>query len=66
MVGLGVSSSPLFAMLAMKNSVILPTAIGISSAIFGSASIYAYTRPKDSLLTWGSSLYGALFGMIGL
>lgn len=66
MVGLGISSSPLFAMLAMKNPIILPTAIGISSFIFGSASLYAYTRPKDALLSWGSSLYGALFGMIGL
>lgn len=40
--------------------------IVLSASIFGSASLYAYTRPKDSLISWGSSLYSALFGMIGL
>lgn len=45
---------------------ILPTAIGISSAVFGSASLYAYYKPSGSLLSWGSALYSGLLGMIGL
>lgn len=56
MAGLGLSSSPLFAMVSMQNPAILPTAIGISTFMFGSASLYAYTRPSGALLSWGSSL----------
>jgi len=63
---LGLTAAPLFAHYAMINPAILPTAIGLSAAIFASASAYAYTRPKDSLLTWGSSLYSGLIGLIGL
>jgi len=50
----------------MINPAILPTSILISTAIFGSASAYAYTRPKDSLIGWGSSLYAGVFGLIGI
>jgi len=64
--GLGLSASPFFMYLAASNPTILPAAIGISSAIFGSASVYALMQPKGSLLSWGSSLRGALFGIIGL
>lgn len=40
--GLGLSASPLFAMYSMVNPAILPASCAISTAIFGSASIYAY------------------------
>lgn len=53
MAGLGLSASPLFAMVSMQNPAILPTAIGISTGLFGAASFYAYSRPKDSLMSWG-------------
>lgn len=66
MAGLGLAAAPLFAKASLINPAILPTAIAVSTAIFGASSIYAYTRPKDSLLSWGKSLYGALFGLIGL
>jgi len=66
MAGLGLSASPLFAMVSMQNPAILPTSILISSCLFGAASMYAYSKPKDSLLSWGSSLYGCLYGLIGM
>ncbi|EAR82409.1 inhibitor of apoptosis-promoting Bax1 protein (macronuclear) [Tetrahymena thermophila SB210] len=66
MAGLGLSSSVLFGSLHMINPAILPLSIGITGAVFGSASLYALYKPKDSLLSWGSSLYAGLFGMIGL
>ena len=64
--GLGLMSAPLFAKAALINPAILPTSIALTTGIFGAASLYAYTRPKDALLSWGSSLYGALWGLIGL
>lgn len=48
------------------NPVILPTAVVLSTGIFASASAFAYSRPKGSLLSWGSSLYAGLIGIIGL
>jgi FtsH-binding integral membrane protein len=66
MAGLGLSFAPMMGMFNMVNPAIIPTSIVLSASIFGSASLYAYTRPKDSLISWGSSLYSALFGMIGL
>ena len=53
-------------MLAKINPTILPASLAVTSLIFGSASVYAYMQPKDSLLSWGKSLQGALFGIIGL
>lgn len=66
MAGLGLSSSVLFGALNIVNPAILPLSIGITGAVFGSASLYAYMKPKDSLLSLGSSLYAGLFGLIGL
>lgn len=64
--GLGLGVSPLFAHASKITPEIVPTAMATNTPIFGASSLYAYTRPKDSLLTWGSSLYGCLFGIIGL
>lgn len=66
MAGLGLTAAPMMGMFNMVNPAIVPTAAVVSASIFGAASLYAYTRPKDSLISWGSSLYSALFGMIGL
>ena len=35
---------------------ILPSAIGISAAIFGGASLVAYSMPKDKMLSAGKML----------
>ncbi len=53
-------------MAANINPAILPASIAITTILFGSASAYAYMKPKDSLLSWGSSLYAGLIGLIGL
>jgi len=66
MAGLGLSSSVLFGALNIINPAILPISIGITGAVFGSASLYALYKPKGSLLGLGSSLYAGLFGLLGL
>lgn len=66
MAGLGVSAAPMLGMFNMVNPAIVPTAAVLSLGIFGSASLYAYTRPKDSLIGWGNALYSGLLGMVGL
>ena len=45
---------------------ILPTCLGITTAIFGGASLVAYNMPKDKMLGFGGVLLGSLFGLIGL
>jgi FtsH-binding integral membrane protein len=64
--GIGISAAPFFLKMATVNPAILPTSLAISSLIFGSASLYAYLKPRDSLLSWGSSLYAGLLGLIGV
>lgn len=65
-VGMGVMSAPLFAAVSHINPMIVPTAVVLSTGVFGAASAYAYSRPSGSLLSWGSSLYAGLIGMIGM
>ena len=64
--GLGLTASPLFAMAHAISPSILPTALGITSAIFGGASMAAYNMPKDKMLGYGRLFSGALLGLIGL
>jgi len=65
-VGLGLGAAPLFAMAGAISPTILPTAIGLTTAIFGGASLLAYKMPKDSMLGYGKVLGGSLLGLIGL
>lgn len=64
--GLGLSAAPLFAYAYMTAPHILPSAIGISAAIFGGASLVAYNMPKDRMLSAGRILGGSLLGLIAL
>lgn len=48
------------------NPSIIPSAIGITSGIFGGASALAYFMPKDKMLGYGSILMGSLLGLIGM
>lgn len=64
--GLGLSASPLFMVAQAVSPSILPTAIGITTAIFGGASLIAYNMPKDKMLGFGGVLMGSLFGLLGL
>jgi FtsH-binding integral membrane protein len=64
--GLGLSAAPIFAHAMYTAPHILPSAIGISAAIFGGASLVAYSMPKDRMLSAGRILGGSLLGLIGL
>ena len=64
--GLGMSSAPLLAMAGMISPSIVPTCLGLTTAIFGGASLAAYTMPKDKMLGYGRVLMGSLLGLIGL
>lgn len=63
---MGVMTSPFWAKIVLSNPYIFPAAFGITSFIFGSASLYAYTRPSNSLLSWHDALYSGLLGLIGI
>jgi len=65
-IGLGLSAAPLFLFANMINPSILPTAIGLTTAIFGGASLVAYKMPKDKMLGYGKALMGSVLGLIGL
>ena len=65
-VSLGLTAAPLFAMAQAINPSILPSAIGLTTAIFGGSSLIAYNMPKGKMLGYGGALMGSLFGLIGL
>ena len=65
-IGLGLSAAPLIGFANMMNPTILPTALGLTAALFGGASMAAYRMPKYSLLSYGRILGGSLLGLIGL
>lgn len=65
-IGLGLGAAPLFAYASMISPTIVPTCLGLTAAIFGGASLAAYSMPKDSMLKYGRVLGGSLLGLIGL
>lgn len=64
--GLGLSLAPLLGWVAAVSPSVIPTALGLTGAIFGGASLMAYRMPKDSMLKWGGVLGGSLLGLVGL
>jgi FtsH-binding integral membrane protein len=64
--GLGLGMAPLFMMANAISPTIIPTALALTSAVFGGASLIAYNMPKDKMLGFGGVLMGSLFGLIGL
>jgi FtsH-binding integral membrane protein len=64
--GLGLGAAPLFMLAQAVSPSILPTAFGITTAIFGGASMFAYAMPKDKMLGFGGVLMGSLLGLVGL
>lgn len=63
---LGVSASPLFSAINEISTTALPMAMGITSAIFGGASLVGMMLPRGFMLSYGRVLLGSLFGLIGL
>ncbi len=64
--GLGLSAAPLFMIINAINPSVIPSALAITSAVFGGASLLAYNMPKDKMLGYGGVLIGGLLGLIGL
>ena len=64
--GLGLSAAPLLAFASLVSPSIVPTCLGLTTAIFGGASLAAYMMPKDKMLGYGKVLMGSLLGLIGL
>ena len=48
----------------MVNPSLVPSAILLTTSISAGASLYAYLKPKGSLLKWGGPLMGGLLGLI--
>lgn len=65
-VGLGLGAAPLFMMVNAMSPGVIPSALGITTAVFGGASLLAYNMPKDKMLGYGGVLMGGLLGLIGL
>jgi FtsH-binding integral membrane protein len=64
--GLGMSAAPMIAMSTMVSSTIVPTCMAITAAIFGGASLVAYSTPSDKMASMGRILGGSLIGLIAL
>lgn len=62
-IGLGCSAAPIF--LFLDPSTVL-TSLGMTTAIFGGASVAAYSTPNNCMLKWRTALAGSLFGLITL
>lgn len=62
----GLMMAPLVGHYIILNPVIVPVALGLTTTIVSASSLYAYSRPKDSLLWLGGPLMGALVSMIGI
>lgn len=64
--GLGLGAAPIFMMAQAVSPTIIPTALALTTAVFGGASLVAYNMPKDKMLGMGGVLMGSLLGLIGL
>ncbi|XP_031472653.1 uncharacterized protein LOC116245062 [Nymphaea colorata] len=65
-VGLGLSGAPIIGIASAISPSIVPTCLGLTTAIFGGASLMAYNMKKDSMLKYSGVLFGSLLGLIGL
>lgn len=63
---LGLSASPLFAEINEISLSALPLSLGITTSIFGGASLIGLAMPRNAMLGYGSVLFGGLLGLVGL
>ena len=64
--GMTLTASPMVGICNEIDPMIMPIATGASLFTMGGASLYAYMKPTDSLLTWKAPLMGGLFGLVGV
>lgn len=63
---MGVGVSPFMLAMTVGQPGLLPAAVMVTTGVCAGASLYAYSRPADSLLFLKGPLIGCLFSMIGL
>ena len=61
--GLGLSVTPMLGLIHAVNPLALPLALGLSTVVFGGASLAAYKFPKQSVISYGRVLAGSLIGL---
>jgi len=66
MAAMGVVSSPVFAMAASVNPLIVPGAIALSLGSFGGATLAAMRRTDTDLVKWQAPLMGGVCALIGV
>lgn len=64
-VTLGLTAAPLFVSINEISLSIIPMTIGITSSIFGGASLLGMILPRSFMLGYGSVLFGGLMGLVG-
>jgi FtsH-binding integral membrane protein len=64
--GFGLTCTPLIAAVSAASPSIVPTCLGLTTAIFGGASLVAFNMKKDSMQKYKRVLIGSLLGVIGL
>lgn len=64
-VALGLTAAPLFVSINEISLSIIPMTIGITSSIFGGASLLGMILPRSFMLGYGSVLFGGLMGLVG-
>ena len=64
--GMSLTLSPMVQICNEFSPTILPIATGLSLFTMAGASLFAYSRPADSLLVYKAPLMGALTGLVGV
>ena len=64
--GMSLTMAPMVEICNLYSPTILPIATGLSISTMIGASLFAYSRPNDSLLVYKAPLMGALTGLIGV
>ena len=60
----GTVISPL--MYSIQGTTILPTALLLTSGVFGGCTLYALKSPLGAMSSWKAPLYGSIFGLLGV
>ncbi len=61
--GVGLSITPMLGLIHAVNPLSIPIALGLSTAVFGGASLAAYKFPKESVISYVRVLAGSQIGL---
>ena len=51
---------------SIQGTTILPTALLLTSCVFGGCTLYALKSPLGAMSSWKAPLYGSIFGLLGV